>query len=57
MTVDKARVLDALSGVRDPELDDPITELGFVSDLKVEGEAVNIRLRLPTTSAPRTSPT
>jgi metal-sulfur cluster biosynthetic enzyme len=48
MTVDKARVLDALSGVRDPELDDPITELGFVSDLKVEGEAVNIRLRLPT---------
>jgi metal-sulfur cluster biosynthetic enzyme len=48
MTVDNARVLDALSGVRDPELDDPITELGFVSDLKVEGEAVNIRLRLPT---------
>jgi metal-sulfur cluster biosynthetic enzyme len=48
MTVDKARVLDALSGVRDPELDEPITELGFVSDLKIEGEAVNIRLRLPT---------
>jgi metal-sulfur cluster biosynthetic enzyme len=48
MTLDKARVLDALSGVRDPELDEPITELGFVSDLKIEGEAVNIRLRLPT---------
>jgi metal-sulfur cluster biosynthetic enzyme len=48
MTVDSARVLDALSDVRDPELDEPITELGFVSDLEIEGGAVNIRLRLPT---------
>jgi len=48
MTVDEARVLGALSGVRDPELDEPITELGFVSDLEIESEAVNIRLRLPT---------
>jgi metal-sulfur cluster biosynthetic enzyme len=48
MTVYEARVLGALSDVRDPELDEPITELGFVSDLEIEGEAVNIRLRLPT---------
>ncbi len=48
MTVDEARVLGALSDVRDPELDEPITELGFVSDLEIEGEAVNTRLRLPT---------
>jgi metal-sulfur cluster biosynthetic enzyme len=48
MTVDAARVLDALSDVRDPELDEPITELGFVSGLEIKGEAVNIRLRLPT---------
>ena len=48
MTVDEARILGALSGVRDPELDEPITELGFVSDLEIEGEAVSIRLRLPT---------
>jgi metal-sulfur cluster biosynthetic enzyme len=48
MTVDEARVLGALSHVRDPELDEPITELGFVSDLEIESEAVNIRLRLPT---------
>ena len=48
MTVDEARVLGALSHVRDPELDEPITELGFVSDLEIEREAVNIRLRLPT---------
>jgi len=48
MTVDAARVLDALSDVRDPELDEPITELGFVSDLEIVDEAVNVRLRLPT---------
>ena len=48
MTMDKATVLDALSGVRDPELDEPITDLGFVSDLSIEGDAVSVRLRLPT---------
>jgi len=39
----------ALSGVRDPELDQPITELGFVSNCNVDpaGRA-RIRLRLPT---------
>ena len=44
----RAEVLDALSGVRDPELDEPVTDLGFVSDLRVEGDAVSVRLRLPT---------
>jgi len=48
VTVDEAAVLGALSGVRDPELDEPITELGFVSELRVEGDAVLVRLRLPT---------
>jgi metal-sulfur cluster biosynthetic enzyme len=44
----RAEVLDALSGVQDPELDEPITELAFVSELEVEGDAVFVRLRLPT---------
>jgi metal-sulfur cluster biosynthetic enzyme len=44
----RAEVLDALSGVRDPELDEPITDLEFVSDLKIEGDGVSVRLRLPT---------
>jgi metal-sulfur cluster biosynthetic enzyme len=41
--------LAALSTVRDPELDTPITALGFVASCKVsrEGKAV-VRLRLPT---------
>jgi metal-sulfur cluster biosynthetic enzyme len=44
----RAEVLDALSGVRDPELDEPITYLAFVSELEIEGDAVSVRLRLPT---------
>jgi metal-sulfur cluster biosynthetic enzyme len=44
----EATVLDALSGVRDPELDEPITDLKFVADLRVAEDAVDVRLRLPT---------
>ncbi len=47
MTVREA-VLDALSSVRDPELDEPVTDLGFVSNLEVESGLVSVRLRLPT---------
>ncbi len=44
----RAEVLGALSGVRDPELDEPITDLAFVSGLEINGDAVSVRLRLPT---------
>ena len=44
----RAEVLDALSGVRDPELDEPITDLAFVSGLELDGDRVSVRLRLPT---------
>jgi metal-sulfur cluster biosynthetic enzyme len=42
-------VLAALATVRDPELDEPITTLGFVASctVSVEGQA-QVRLRLPT---------
>jgi len=46
--IEHDRVLDALSGVRDPELDEPVTDLGFVTGLRVEDGAVSVRLRLPT---------
>jgi metal-sulfur cluster biosynthetic enzyme len=43
------RVLDALCEVRDPELDEPITTLGFVSLCEVSADGdVALRLRLPT---------
>lgn len=45
---DRAAVWSALAGVRDPELDEAVTELGFVSRLAVHGSRVAVRLRLPT---------
>ena len=46
---DQAGVLAALDAVRDPELDEPVTELGFVSSCTVSDDGdVLVRLRLPT---------
>jgi metal-sulfur cluster biosynthetic enzyme len=48
MTV-KDRVLTALSTVRDPELDEPVTALGFVASCEVSpGGDAEVHLRLPT---------
>jgi metal-sulfur cluster biosynthetic enzyme len=44
----KSRVLEALGTVYDPELDEPVTTLGFVGSVVVVGGAVAVRLRLPT---------
>ena len=44
----RAAAYDALSAVIDPELDEPITDLGFVRSLEVAGDAVTVHLRLPT---------
>jgi metal-sulfur cluster biosynthetic enzyme len=42
-------ILDALSTVRDPELDEPITSLGFVTSAVMSAAGdVQVRLRLPT---------
>jgi metal-sulfur cluster biosynthetic enzyme len=46
ITVEK--VLDALSGVRDPEIDESLTDLGFVDRVHVDGKRVEVHLRLPT---------
>jgi metal-sulfur cluster biosynthetic enzyme len=43
-----ADVLDALRGVRDPELDQDLVELGFVTEVVLDGGDVAVRLRLPT---------
>lgn len=46
--ISKEAVLDVLTGVRDPELDEPVTTLGFVSDVEIFDSAVRVWLRLPT---------
>jgi len=46
---DAAELLAALDTVRDPELDEPVTSLGFVASCTVSAEGVAaVRLRLPT---------
>jgi metal-sulfur cluster biosynthetic enzyme len=45
----RARILAALSAVYDPELDEPITQLRFVSSVEIaDGGEVDVLLRLPT---------
>lgn len=41
-------VMAALASVRDPELDESVTELGFVDGVIVSGGRVEVSLRLPT---------
>ena len=44
----ESRVIAALDTVYDPELDEPITTLGFVGSCVVTAEGdVDVRLRLP----------
>jgi metal-sulfur cluster biosynthetic enzyme len=42
------QVREALGVVMDPELDEPITDLGFVRSVSVDGARVEVHLRLPT---------
>jgi metal-sulfur cluster biosynthetic enzyme len=46
--ISRDAALRALREVRDPELDQPITELGFVAALRIDGPVVRAELRLPT---------
>jgi metal-sulfur cluster biosynthetic enzyme len=46
---DESAVLEALDGVRDPELDEPVTTLGFVASCQVSDDGTaEVHLRLPT---------
>jgi metal-sulfur cluster biosynthetic enzyme len=49
LVASQERLLAALETVRDPELDEPITSLGFVASCAVSGDGdAEVRLRLPT---------
>src|SRR5215468_2185380 len=41
-------VYGQLAKVSDPELDQPLTELGFIGGVSIDGNAVTVRFRLPT---------
>ncbi|GAB2960254.1 iron-sulfur cluster assembly protein [Amycolatopsis acidiphila] len=44
----ETEILSALATVLDPELDEPVTELGFVRSVAIDDEGVEVHLRLPT---------
>jgi metal-sulfur cluster biosynthetic enzyme len=44
----RSAVVEALRTVRDPELDESIVDLGFVTSSAVDGTRAEVRLRLPT---------
>jgi metal-sulfur cluster biosynthetic enzyme len=44
----QAEIMAALDTVIDPELDQPITELGFVRSVAIDDAGVTVHLRLPT---------
>lgn len=44
----ESEILDALATVTDPELDEPITDLGFVRSVRIDDAGVTVHLRLPT---------
>ena len=44
----EVEILDALGTVTDPELDEPITDLGFVRSVVIDDDGVTVHLRLPT---------
>ena len=44
----REEVYAQLAKVSDPELDQPLTELGFIAGVELEGSAVTVRFRLPT---------
>ena len=46
--VTETQVAEALSAVRDPELDEPVTDLGFVKEVRIDGGQVTVTLWLPT---------
>jgi metal-sulfur cluster biosynthetic enzyme len=48
VTASRAEVWAALSTVRDPELDEPLTALGFVASCEVTDGTAEVHLRLPT---------
>jgi metal-sulfur cluster biosynthetic enzyme len=49
MTIARSAVRAALNSVRDPELDRPITDLGFIAAIRIGNPSgVHVELRLPT---------
>ena len=52
MQLNEQNILSALRAVQDPDLHKNIVELGFVQNLKIDGDKVSFDLRLTTPACP-----
>jgi len=52
MAVTESEILEALSGVMDPELKRSLVELGMVREVRIEGKRVDLTLALTTLACP-----
>ena len=52
MTVSRDAVMEALSKVNDPEIKKPITEIGMVDGVEINGPAVTVGILLTTSGCP-----
>ena len=52
MSVTREQVMDALRTIQDPDLHKDIVTLGFVKDVKVDGETVDFTIELTTPACP-----
>jgi ATP-binding protein involved in chromosome partitioning len=52
VSVTREQVMDALRTIQDPDLHKDIVTLGFVKDVRVEGEAVDFTIELTTPACP-----
>jgi metal-sulfur cluster biosynthetic enzyme len=43
-----SEVRQTLATVTDPELDESVVDLGFITDVSIDGDSVSVRFRLPT---------
>ncbi|MCC5948689.1 MAG: Mrp/NBP35 family ATP-binding protein [Nitriliruptoraceae bacterium] len=50
--VSKDEILEALATVEDPEINKPITELGMVEDVAIEGSRVGVKIKLTIPGCP-----
>ena len=51
-TIEQAKLLDALKGVKDPELHVDIVSLGMIEELRIEGDRVSLTVNLTTPGCP-----
>ena len=55
MKIEKTKIVEALSRVKDPQTGQDIVTMNMVENLKIDGTSISFTLALPSLSAPNRS--